>query len=70
MENLPSISNATVSQCVSPYFCHQVLMQKSRAHSALIVHSKAVDPRCTTDMMVEEEKARECFKEMKRHISD
>jgi hypothetical protein len=31
----------------------------------LIVRSKAVDPRRTTDMMVEEEKTREHFEEMK-----
>ena len=40
-------------------------MQKSRARSALVVRSKVVDPRRTTDMMVEEEKAREHFEEMK-----
>jgi hypothetical protein len=48
-----------------PPFCSQILTQKFRAYSALILHSHSVDPRRTRDMMEEEKKAKEYFEETK-----
>jgi hypothetical protein len=48
-----------------PLFFSQILTQKFRSYSALIVRSQLVDPRRTLDMMEEEEKAKEYFEETK-----
>jgi uncharacterized protein YdeI (YjbR/CyaY-like superfamily) len=54
--------------CLFPS-CHFLLTQKSRAYvCALILRSQEVDPQRTSDMIQEEEQAREYFEETRETL--
>jgi hypothetical protein len=66
MEVLPQIPSTTPSPCVLSLSGHLVLTQTSRAYAcALIVRSRAMDPRRTARMIDREEDARLHFEELK-----